>query len=149
MVGIDVSARQIALARERTRDGGIDYRALAAADIGREFGPEFDLVTGVFLLNYAESLLGLIKMLTAIAGALREGGRFAGITQSPRFRFYRGIRFQRRFRRQTAGPTRDGEKFFIDHKINSIQNSGGETVDMAEQIPPARLPVQRPPQEAS
>ncbi len=112
--GIDVSARQIALARERSRDGGIDYRALAAADIGREFGPEFDLVTGVFLLNYAESPLGLIKMLAAIAGALREGGRFAGITQSPRFRFYRGIRFQRRFRRQAAGPPQDGEKFFIE-----------------------------------
>lgn len=114
VAGIDVSGRQISLARERTRDRGIEYRALAAADLSREFGPEFDLVTGVFLLNYAESLGGLIKMLAAIGGVLKPGGRFAGITQNPRFRFYQGIRFQRRFRRCAAGKPQDGEKFFIE-----------------------------------
>jgi len=114
VVGIDVSARQILLARERTRGGDIEYRALAAADLSREFGREFDLVTGVFLLNYAESLSGLIKMLSAIGGVLKPGGRFAGITQNPRFRFYRGIRFHRRFRRSSVGKPRDGEKFFIE-----------------------------------
>jgi SAM-dependent methyltransferase len=114
VVGIDVSGRQISLARERTRGGDIEYRALAASDLIREFGREFDLVTGVFLLNYAESLGGLIKMLSAICGVLKPGGRFAGITQNPRFRFYQGIRFQRRFRRSCAGKPRDGEKFFIE-----------------------------------
>jgi len=114
VVGIDISSRQIALARAQSRDPGIEYRQMAAGEADEIFGEDFDLATAVFLLHYSDSKAKLRRMVRAIFRILKPGGRFAGIIQNPDLRFFEGINYRRRFRRTGSGRVRDGEKFFLE-----------------------------------
>jgi len=114
VVGIDISSRQIALARAENRERGIEYREMSADAADGKFGPEFDLATAVFLLHYSESEAKLRRMVGAIFRILKPGGRFAGIVQNPDLQFFEGVRYRRRFRRPGGGPVRDGEKVFLE-----------------------------------
>lgn len=86
-LGVDVSAAMVEAAREQEREEplGIEYRVQDATELpvlGR-----FDLVTGVWLLNYATDLTAMTAMLASVARNLAPGQRFVGATQSPGFRF--------------------------------------------------------------
>lgn len=86
-LGVDVSAAMVEAAREQEREEplGIEYRVQDATDLpllGR-----FDLVTGVWLLNYAADPTAMTAMLTSVARNLAPGQRFVGATQNPAFDF--------------------------------------------------------------
>lgn len=76
VVGVDVSAGMIALAREQEAGSplGVEYLVSPAEEVGA-IGP-FDVVSAAFLLNYAPSRSGLDAMARAIAANLKPGGRF-------------------------------------------------------------------------
>ncbi|WP_437679996.1 class I SAM-dependent methyltransferase [Sorangium sp. So ce131] len=81
-VGVDISEEMIRLARdqEARRPLGIEYVCSDVKQLGK-LG-EFDLVTAVFLLNYAESWDELVRMCQVIYENLKPGQRFVTINES-------------------------------------------------------------------
>ncbi len=83
VVGVDISAEMIRLAREaQAHDSlSIDYHCADVAALpalGR-----FDLVTAAYLLHYAKDQAELGRMCGNIAECLSAGGRFVGINENP------------------------------------------------------------------
>ena len=83
VIGSDISAEMIRLAREEeaVRPLGIDYCIADGADLP-DLAP-CDLVTGVWLLNYAGSVTNLRRLVRDVHARLRPGGRFVSVTINP------------------------------------------------------------------
>lgn len=90
VVGVDISAAMIALARgqeedkESDKENGaqrIDYHVGDAADLPG-LGP-FDVVCATYLLHYARDVDELSRMCSGIARQLSPGGRFVAINENP------------------------------------------------------------------
>jgi len=83
VLGVDIAAKTLELAviEERENPIGCEY---LLANIGKmdQVG-EFDIVTGIYLLNFAKSREELIDFCAAIYKHLRPGGRFVGYNESP------------------------------------------------------------------
>lgn len=81
-VGVDISAEMIRLAREQEQRHplGIEYRIGAVQDL--PVIDEFDIVTAVFLLNYAESAQDLLEMCRAVYRNLKAGQRFLTLNEN-------------------------------------------------------------------
>lgn len=72
---------------ENTSTARADYLvhdAVALPVLGK-----FQLITAVWLLNYATDEIGLTAMLDSVRRNLSDQGRFVGVTQSPWFDFTR------------------------------------------------------------
>jgi SAM-dependent methyltransferase len=85
VLGVDISPEMIRLAQqqEQAEPLGITYQlgdAVALPPLGR-----FDLVTAVYLLDYATSKDQLLGMFRSVYENLVEGGRFIGYTINPAF----------------------------------------------------------------
>jgi len=83
VVGSDVSEEMIRLAQaeEAARPLGIEYRVAEGADLP-DLAP-CDLVTGVWLLNYAGTEAHLRRLVRDVHARLRPGGRFVSVTINP------------------------------------------------------------------
>jgi len=85
MVGVDISLDMVTQARqqEQAEPLGIEY----LVDDALRLRPthEFELVTAVYLLNYASSRDALLGMFRTVHGQLREHGRFVAMTTHPDF----------------------------------------------------------------
>jgi len=83
VLGVDVSPKMIELAENEEYENPIGCEYLIA-DIGKmgELG-EFDIVTAIYLLNYAKSRDELFDYCKAIYKHLKPGGRFIGFNDSP------------------------------------------------------------------
>jgi SAM-dependent methyltransferase len=79
VLGIDISAEMIELANsaEHEQPLGCLYRVNDVA--GLALDQRFDLVTAVYLLNYADTLPALLAMAQAIERHVKPGGRFVGL----------------------------------------------------------------------
>ncbi len=85
VVGVDISPEMVRLARaqEHETPEGIEYLVYDAAhlpQLGR-----FDLVTAVYLLNYATSQPQMLGMFRSAYDNLVAGGRFVAYTVNPAF----------------------------------------------------------------
>ncbi|WP_232247283.1 class I SAM-dependent methyltransferase [Kitasatospora azatica] len=85
VVGVDLSPVMVELARaaETGQPLGISYHVADAVDLPR-LG-QFDLVSAVWLLNYATTKAELTAMLTGIRRNLAPGGRFVAVAVWPEF----------------------------------------------------------------
>jgi ubiquinone/menaquinone biosynthesis C-methylase UbiE len=85
VVGVDLSPEMIRLAtqQEQTEPLGITYQVCDAEALP-QLGP-FDLVTAVYLLNYATSKDQMLGMFRSVYDNLMEGGRFIAYTVNPAF----------------------------------------------------------------
>ncbi|AKL70848.1 MULTISPECIES: class I SAM-dependent methyltransferase [Streptomyces] len=85
VVGVDLSPVMVELARETEQKDpqGITYHAADAVNLPR-LG-EFDLVSAVWLLNYATTKDELTSMLRGIHDNLVPGGTFVALTVWPEF----------------------------------------------------------------
>ncbi|MCI0574778.1 MAG: class I SAM-dependent methyltransferase [Chloroflexi bacterium] len=83
VVGVDLSRQMIRMARAMEAEAplGIEYRVGNAATLGA-IGA-FDLVTAVYLLQYAADEATLRGIITTIFLNLKQGGRFLGVTGYP------------------------------------------------------------------
>jgi toxoflavin synthase len=87
VVGMDISPEMVKAAKAATGPAaGGQTCSFAVGDAAEPFklesGP-FDLVLGVWLLNYAPSADVMARMWANIANNLRPGGRFVGVTPPP------------------------------------------------------------------
>jgi SAM-dependent methyltransferase len=85
VVGVDLSEKEIALAREleRERPLGVEYYVGDVAQLDLAPLGEFDVATAVFLLPYAEGRAALEAMCRNVAACLRTGGRFVNVLPNP------------------------------------------------------------------
>jgi ubiquinone/menaquinone biosynthesis C-methylase UbiE len=79
VVGVDESFNQLKIARfiEEVAPQGIEYFQYDVTELKARF--KFDVVTGVFLLHYADTRENLQAMCQNIYGGLIPGGRFVGV----------------------------------------------------------------------
>ena len=85
VIGVDISPEMVLLARTKEQDDptGGEYRVGDATNLpvlGR-----FDLVTAVYLLNYATSKEQMLGMCRSAYANLAAGGRFVAYTVNPAF----------------------------------------------------------------
>jgi toxoflavin synthase len=85
VIGVDISPEMIRLAnqQEQAEPLGITYQVGDAVTLP-PLGP-FDLVTAVYLLNYATSKDQMLDMFRSAYDNLVEGGRFVAYTVNPEF----------------------------------------------------------------
>ena len=85
VVGVDISPEMVRLARAKEHEDptGVEYRVGDATDLPT-LGA-FDLVTAVYLLNYAPSTAQLLGMCRSAYDNLVAGGRFVAYTINPAF----------------------------------------------------------------
>jgi len=85
VVGVDISPEMVRLARAKEQEDptGVEYRVGDAINLPL-LGP-FDLVTAVYLLNYAESKDQMLGMCRSAYDNLVAGGRFVVYTVNPAF----------------------------------------------------------------
>jgi SAM-dependent methyltransferase len=86
VVGVDVSPEMVRIAEEHERASplGVTYRVADASDLPRDLGT-FDIVTAIWLLNYADTRDALLAMCRAVVAHLVRGGRFLAFTLNPGF----------------------------------------------------------------
>jgi len=80
VVGVDISREMIEVARQQEQKNklGIEYHVFDITQLPR-LG-SFDLVTAVYLLNYAENGEQMLNILRNIRNNLSESGRFVAFT---------------------------------------------------------------------
>jgi SAM-dependent methyltransferase len=85
VLGVDLSEQMIEMARakEASEPLGVEYRVADAAGIGH-IG-EFDVVTAIYLLHYAQTHEHLSAMCRALYRNLAPGGRLVTLVASPSF----------------------------------------------------------------
>jgi len=83
VVGLDISERMIALARdqEAREPLGIDYLVEDARTIVPQ--QDFDVVVAAYLLVYAQDRAELARMCRGLACRAKSGGRFITVTTNP------------------------------------------------------------------
>ncbi|MFI2410635.1 class I SAM-dependent methyltransferase [Streptomyces sp. NPDC018947] len=88
VLGIDISGEMVAVARqlEESDPLGIRYEVGDAAEL-RAFEERFDIGLAVQLLNYASDMATTERMCRNVHRALKPGGEFFLLNQSPDFRF--------------------------------------------------------------
>ncbi len=81
--GVDISEGMIelAVAEERSRPRGIEYRVKDISELGIK--SEYDLAFAAWLLNYAADVHQLARMCKSIVRSLKPGGRFVTINTNP------------------------------------------------------------------
>jgi toxoflavin synthase len=95
VVGVDLSAGMIELAREQeTAHGlGIEYVQRDARSL--QMDGQFDVVVAAYLLNYAQDRAELAAMCGGIARALKPGGRFVTVNCNPALDFRTAPRYRK------------------------------------------------------
>ncbi|OJH39099.1 class I SAM-dependent methyltransferase [Cystobacter ferrugineus] len=90
VIGVDVSPEMVAIARQREQEHrqGIQYQVANAAQLPH-LG-DFNLVTAIYLLNYAFTRDELLGMCRGAYSNLVEGGRFIAFTIDPNFVLEKG-----------------------------------------------------------
>jgi SAM-dependent methyltransferase len=83
ILGVDISSKmvELAVAQEREQPNACEYMVADVTTLGRL--DEFDIVVGVFLLNYARKRDELARFCGAIFENLRPGGSFVGLNDNP------------------------------------------------------------------
>lgn len=83
VVGVDISEKMISLARKESRKNGDEIEFLVGNVSEMGVLGSFDLITAVFLFNYAESQSELGNMFEAAFQNLKPGGRLVAYTVEP------------------------------------------------------------------
>ncbi len=117
VVGADISAEMIDIARRRERENplGIEYHVADASEM-RKFG-EFDIVFAGFLLHYSSSVEQLHMMCKTVSANLRSGGgRFVSFNESPFKAVHDGIKYG--VEAKILGEPGDGAKIERTHYVD-------------------------------
>jgi len=90
VAGVDISKKMIELAHRASRDNG-DSIEFYIRNVGEmEILGSFDIAIAAFLFNYADSLIELGNMFSAIRKNLKPAGRLIAYTVEPDYRLSEG-----------------------------------------------------------
>jgi ubiquinone/menaquinone biosynthesis C-methylase UbiE len=111
VIGIDLSEEMIKLAKEKTKEEGLNikYQINDVIKLGKI--KEFDSVIAAFLLHYSKTKKELQKMCKNIYKNLKNNGRFIALNQSP----INPIKDVKEFGAVVEGPTKleEGSKLTV------------------------------------
>lgn len=109
VLGVDLSAKMIELAREQEDAHGLGVEYLVGDARAVPLEAECDLVVAAYLLNYARDGAELQEMYEAIACYLKPGGRFVTVNTNPALDFSAAPSYWRYgFETTLSGPPRNG-----------------------------------------
>ena len=127
VVGVDLSARMIALANEEEERHslGIEYLVQDVKQLALD--QTFDIVISAYLLNYAQSAAELAAMCAAITRHLKPGCRFVTVNNNPRheleyFAATRKYGFVKKAERALTEGTPVDYVFYLDEGSFAITN---------------------------
>lgn len=85
VIGVDISQEMVEVARQQEQENplGNEYQVFDIVKLPK-LG-KFDLITAIYLLNYAENKEDLLKMFQNIRNNLVENGRLVALTANPDF----------------------------------------------------------------
>lgn len=83
VLGVDISEEMIKLAEEEELLNPRGCYFMTSDVQNLKVNHEFDLLTGVYLLNYARSRDELVRFCQSVFNHLKPGGRFVGINDNP------------------------------------------------------------------
>lgn len=83
ILGVDLSARMIDLAEEAENQESLGCRYLVHDVLQLPPLGEYDIVVGMYLLNYAQSPEELTQFCKVVYDHLKPGGRFIGFNDNP------------------------------------------------------------------
>ncbi|HEV7347036.1 class I SAM-dependent methyltransferase [Telluribacter sp.] len=83
VVGVDLSAEMIALADDSERAEPLGCRYLVHDVLDLDLGEQYDVVVGMYLLNYARSREELNQFCQVVYTHLKPGGRYIGFNDNP------------------------------------------------------------------
>ena len=116
VLGVDISREMILMAEQAEKDEPLGCRYLVANAAEIDLDEQFDLVVGAFLLNHASSKDRLVSMFSAIARALKRGGRFVGLNVNMAIEPSQYDDLRKYGRWMTTTPDRkEGDKISIYH----------------------------------
>lgn len=92
VIGVDISASMIELAREESRRNGeaIQYKVCNVLNLGILPEGPFDRVSAAWLFNYAQSPAELDEMFAVVARNLKPGGKLIAYTVEPDYQLAAG-----------------------------------------------------------
>jgi len=109
VLGVDLSAKMIELAREQEDAHGLGVQYLVGDARAVPLEAACDLVVAAYLLNYARDGAELQEMYEAIARYLTPGGRFVTVNTNPALDFSAAPSYrQYGFETTLSGPPRAG-----------------------------------------
>ena len=82
--GLDISTEMIKLANNEEQKNPLGITYQQGDILHLDLAEQFDVVTAIYLLDYASTREELDTMTRTLFHLLKEGGTFAGITVSPR-----------------------------------------------------------------
>lgn len=117
VIGVDVSPEMVAIARQREQEHrqGIQYQVANAAQLS-QLG-EFNVVTAIYLLNYASTRDELLSMCRGAYSNLVQGGRFIAFTIDPDFVLEKGHWGKYGF--EVLGERLEGERHVAQARFHS------------------------------
>jgi len=83
IVGIDISPKQIELAKHSANNNKIEYVCGDATDLKNIVKGTFDIVTSISVLNYIEIKKELGTIISNVFDKLNDGGKFVSIVVNP------------------------------------------------------------------
>lgn len=83
ILGVDLSARMIDLAEEAEQQEPLACQYLVHDVLTLTLQKEYDLIVGMYLLNYAQSPEELAQFCQVVYKHLKPGGRFIGFNYNP------------------------------------------------------------------
>lgn len=83
ILGVDISAEMIRLAREEEAQHPLGCEYLLHDVLTLDLHEQFDLVTGMYLLNYARTKDELLQMCRVVYSSLKDNGLFIGFNDNP------------------------------------------------------------------
>lgn len=123
VVGMDISPEMIKVAKAETEQAALaegQKYSFTVGDASQPFKLEsapFDLVLGIWLLNYAPSAEVMTRMWRNIANNLRPGGCYVGVTPPPES----GIDALRKNIEYHRGPTRGVSVHIVEEVPNGFK----------------------------
>jgi SAM-dependent methyltransferase len=83
IVGVDISSEMIRLAEEEEAKNPLGCEYLVEDIFALNLPERFDIVMGMYLLNYSKSKEELLQMCRIVYNSLNENGRFIGFNDNP------------------------------------------------------------------
>ncbi len=118
LVGMDLASKLIekAIQKEQQEQNGIFYRCQDIRSLNKK--ECFDLITAIYLLNFAETKEDLLLMLKSIHNVLTKNGKFSAIIPHPKIKPTAGFALGRKIT-STSGKTDFEDGDIVLYEIES------------------------------
>ncbi len=122
ILGVDLSARMIDLAEESEKQDSLGCQYLVHDVLRLKPLGEYDLVVGMYLLNYAQSPEQLTQFCKVVYDHLKPGGRFIGFNDNPLNESQHYAKYKKYgFVKETTAHRKEGD--FVKYRLFNLDGT--------------------------